>query len=191
MSKAEFLVSGATGRTGRAAIDELLRMGKRVRAYVRSDGEKAAALRARGVDIAQCMGPGGFTPWERLRALRAGMPGLIHSMGIKPWTKEPQPPALEANASSLRRYYEYLHMELTPYVAEARKYTSALGEDYQWTELRSPAAKIMAAVMFSSAILQEFPLSLLDTAARSWRRWLKIARYPLHEEFCLRQSPLR
>src|SRR6267142_918100 len=36
MSEAEFLVSGATGRTGGAAINELLRMGKRVRAYIRS-----------------------------------------------------------------------------------------------------------------------------------------------------------
>jgi hypothetical protein len=148
------------------------------------------ALLKRGVDIAQCMGPGGFTPWERLHALRAGMPGLIHSMGIKPWTKEPHAPALASNTSSLRHYYEYLHMELTPYAAEARKYAPALDEDYQWTELRSPAAKFMAAVMFSSAILQEFPLSLIDAAARSWRRWLRIARYPLHKEFCLHHSPL-
>ena len=37
MSEAELLVSGATGRTGGAAIDELLKMEKRVRAYVRAD----------------------------------------------------------------------------------------------------------------------------------------------------------
>ena len=43
MSEADFLVSGATGRTGGIAIDELLKMGKRVRAYVRSDDERAAA----------------------------------------------------------------------------------------------------------------------------------------------------
>ena len=42
MSKAEILVSGATGRTGGAAIDELLKMGKRVRAYVRSDNDRSA-----------------------------------------------------------------------------------------------------------------------------------------------------
>ena len=45
MNEADILVSGATGRTGGAAIDELLKMGKRVRAYVRSDDERAAALR--------------------------------------------------------------------------------------------------------------------------------------------------
>ena len=83
-------------------------------------------------------------------------------------------------------------MELTPYVREAKKYGAALeDEDLGWLELSSLPARTMAAIMFSSAILQEFPLSLVDTAARSWRRWLKIARYPLHEDFCLHQSPLR
>jgi uncharacterized protein YbjT (DUF2867 family) len=69
MSEAEMLVSGATGRTGGAAIDELLKMGKRVRAYVRADGEQAAALRARGVDIAV----GDFTDIDDIRAAMEGI----------------------------------------------------------------------------------------------------------------------
>lgn len=69
MSEADFLVSGATGRTGGAAVDELLKMGKRVRAYVRSDGAKAAALRARGVDIAV----GDFTDIDQIRAAMEGI----------------------------------------------------------------------------------------------------------------------
>ena len=48
MGEADLLVSGATGRTGGAAIDELLKMGKRVRAYVRSDDNRAAALKRAG-----------------------------------------------------------------------------------------------------------------------------------------------
>jgi hypothetical protein len=150
------------------------------------------ALLKRGVDIAQCMGPGGFTPWERIGALSKGLPALLHSMGVKPWTRAPKPPAIALNASSLRRYYEYLHVELTPYVQEAKKYGAALEEhDLRWLEVSSIPARLMAAATFSSPIFQEFPLSLVDAAARSWRRWLKIARYPLHEDFCLRQSPLR
>ena len=43
MNQADILVSGATGRTGGVAIDTLLEMGKRIRAYVRSDDERAAA----------------------------------------------------------------------------------------------------------------------------------------------------
>lgn len=69
MSDAEILVSGATGRTGGAAIDELLRLGKRVRAYVRSDDERAAALRARGVEIAI----GDFTDIDAIRAAMEGI----------------------------------------------------------------------------------------------------------------------
>jgi len=69
MSEAEILVSGATGRTGGAAIDELLKLGKRVRAYVRKDGEKAAGLRARGVEIAF----GDFTAIDNIRAAMEGI----------------------------------------------------------------------------------------------------------------------
>ena len=69
MSEAEILVSGATGRTGGAAIDTLLAMGKRVRAYVRLDDERAAALRKRGVDIAV----GNFTNIDDVRAAMEGI----------------------------------------------------------------------------------------------------------------------
>jgi uncharacterized protein YbjT (DUF2867 family) len=68
MSEASILVSGATGRTGGAAIDELLKMGKHVRAYVRSDDERAAALRQRGVDIAI----GDFTDIDDIRSAMEG-----------------------------------------------------------------------------------------------------------------------
>ena len=69
ISEAEILVSGATGRTGGAAIDELLKMGRGVRAYVRSDDERAAALRQRGVDIAV----GDFTDIDDIRAAMEGI----------------------------------------------------------------------------------------------------------------------
>src|ERR1700758_1614866 len=80
MSKAEILVSGATGRTGGFAIDELLRMGKRVRAYVRSDDERAAALRARGVDIAV----GDFTDIDDIRAAMEGVSSAYFLHPIAP-----------------------------------------------------------------------------------------------------------
>jgi NAD(P)H dehydrogenase (quinone) len=80
MSEAEMLVSGATGRTGGAAIDELLKMGKRVRAYVRADGEQAAALRARGVDIAV----GDFTDIDDIRAAMEGIQSAYFLHPIAP-----------------------------------------------------------------------------------------------------------
>jgi uncharacterized protein YbjT (DUF2867 family) len=46
-----YLITGATGATGGAAIEELLSRGARVRALVHRDDERASALRARGVEI--------------------------------------------------------------------------------------------------------------------------------------------
>lgn len=69
MNEPEILVSGATGRTGSIAIDELLKMNKRVRAYVRTDDDRAAALRQRGVDVAV----GDFTDIDDIRAAMEGI----------------------------------------------------------------------------------------------------------------------
>jgi uncharacterized protein YbjT (DUF2867 family) len=80
MSKAEYLVSGATGRTGGAAIDTLLEMGKQVRAYVRKDDERAAELRKRGVEIAL----GDFTDVDRIRAAMEGIKGAYFLHPISP-----------------------------------------------------------------------------------------------------------
>ncbi|MCZ3378242.1 NmrA family NAD(P)-binding protein [Rhizobium sp. AG207R] len=66
---ANTLVSGATGRTGGAAVDELLKMGRKVRAYVRSDDERAEALRGRGVEIAV----GDFTDIDHIRSAMEGV----------------------------------------------------------------------------------------------------------------------
>jgi len=77
MNAATILVSGATGRTGGAAIDELLKLGRHVRAYVRTDDERAAALRARGVDIAV----GDFTSID---AIRAAMEGVTSAYFLHP-----------------------------------------------------------------------------------------------------------
>jgi NAD(P)H dehydrogenase (quinone) len=80
MNKADILVSGATGRTGGAAIDTLLEMGKRIRAYVRSDDERAATLRQRGVDIAV----GDFTDIDHIRAAMEGISSAYFLHPIAP-----------------------------------------------------------------------------------------------------------
>jgi len=80
MSGTEILVSGATGRTGGAAIAELIKMGRSVRAYVRSDGEQAAALRQRGVEIAV----GDFTDIDAIRAAMEGIRSAYFLYPIAP-----------------------------------------------------------------------------------------------------------
>jgi NAD(P)H dehydrogenase (quinone) len=69
MSEAEILVTGATGRTGGSTVDELLKMGSRVRAYLRADDARAAALRRRGVDVAF----GDFTDINKIQAAMEGI----------------------------------------------------------------------------------------------------------------------
>jgi len=69
VSDKPILVSGAVGRTGGAAINELLKMGRRVRGYVRSNDERAVRLRARGVDIAV----GDFTDIDDIHAAMEGV----------------------------------------------------------------------------------------------------------------------
>jgi NAD(P)H dehydrogenase (quinone) len=48
----KILVTGATGRTGAMVVSELLKAGYPVRALVRREDARAAAMRARGVEIA-------------------------------------------------------------------------------------------------------------------------------------------
>jgi len=52
MTRPKILVTGATGRTGAAVVSELLKAGYPVRALVRGEDVRAAALRARGVEVA-------------------------------------------------------------------------------------------------------------------------------------------
>jgi NAD(P)H dehydrogenase (quinone) len=52
MIRPRILVTGATGRTGAAVVSELLKAGYPVRALVHREDARAAALRARGVEIA-------------------------------------------------------------------------------------------------------------------------------------------
>lgn len=52
MTKPTILVTGATGKTGGAVVDQLLAQGFPVRALVRSPGGRAEALRSAGAEIA-------------------------------------------------------------------------------------------------------------------------------------------
>jgi uncharacterized protein YbjT (DUF2867 family) len=69
MNRPKILVTGATGRTGAAVVSELLEAGYPVRAMVRRDDARAAALRAKGVDIAVAE----ITDMERVLAAMRGV----------------------------------------------------------------------------------------------------------------------
>ena len=140
----------------------------------------------RGVDIAQCFGPAGYTPRERLRRLLngQGLPAFIHSMGRKPWDKHLFPLAIWSSDESLnkrlRNYYDRIHLELSPYTSIARKYRDQIGEDTDWMDLKSIPARLLATLSVSNPTLQGFPLALLDAGVRHARRQIGIGRYRLN-----------
>jgi len=149
----------------------------------------------RGVDIAQCFGPAGYTPAERLHNLRAGdLPALIHSMGRKPWERALSPRDIwrsgEPLLRRLRKYYDYIHLELSPYTSIARNYREQLGEEATWLEVKSTPARLFATLSAGHPTLQGFPLALFDAGVRYARRLLRIGRYRLDESFNLESSPL-
>ncbi|NJN85947.1 MAG: glycosyltransferase family 77 protein [Leptolyngbyaceae cyanobacterium SL_7_1] len=151
-------------------------------------------LLQRGVDIAQCFGPSGFTPAERLRGLFKGLPPLVHAMGRKPWTKPPRPPAIwnarQPFLKALREYYDYLALELSPYLPVALPYRQAVGDEAEWMDSQTTVGRLMIAMTGGSSTLQSFPLSVVDGMTRRIRRFLKIAKSSISPEFYLQESPL-
>ena len=149
----------------------------------------------RGEDIAQCVGPSGFTPIERLRSLSTGLPPLIHAQGAKPWTKPSQPPTIlnsqKPLLKSLREYYSYVSLELAPYESVARQYQAGLEEDSTWMDIESNLGKFIVGLAGNHPILRDFSLALFDAVTRRIRRYLKIARYSVSPEFFLKESPLK
>jgi NAD(P)H dehydrogenase (quinone) len=88
MSNELYLITGATGATGRSAIDHLLSRGSRVRAFVHNDDGHAAALRASGVDVV-------FGDLLDNRAVRNALEGVSGAYFVYPVT---QPQLVDASA---------------------------------------------------------------------------------------------
>ena len=80
MNSKKYLVTGATGHTGGYAIDALLARGLAVRAFAHSDDERAAALRARGMEVAV----GDLLDIDSVRAALDGVAGAYFIYPIKP-----------------------------------------------------------------------------------------------------------
>jgi hypothetical protein len=147
----------------------------------------------RGTEIAQCCGAAGYTPAERLHSLIQNPPLFIHAIGGKPWRRacylreawQPGQPQRER----MRAYYEYLNLELSPYLAAALPYRQLLGEDASWMDLQSLPAKLLRALFAEKPALQGIPLALLEAVARRLRYWLNGDQYRFSSQFCLQSSP--
>jgi hypothetical protein len=151
-------------------------------------------LLERGTEIAQCFGPAGFTPAERLRSLLAGPPALVHAQGKKPWSKAPKPPGRRTSGDSLlsylRQYYDYLHLDFSTYTIVARRYRGSLGEDTTWIDRGSLFGRLSDLLFPGSLAIQGLPLALFDATTRHLRRIFGIMRYKIDPQFTLDRSPL-
>lgn len=149
-------------------------------------------LLRRGRDIAQCFGPSGFTPLERVQALSGEGPGFVHAMGPKPWSRPAKPPPLLGSGSlakSLRAWYEYRSLDVSPYCIEARSYGGRSDIDVSWAVPRSALGRALTAFGSRRSPWPGLPLALFDHAARRVKRVLRIGRYSSSREFTLDQRP--
>ena len=148
----------------------------------------------RGGVIAQCFGPAGYTPYERLKnVLLLKTPSLFHVMGPKPWLKENQPPSLfnkdRKFLLNLRDYYEYVSLEVSPYMIVARKYSKQINEDTSWMHSKTFAGKLLNAISLNNPNLIGLPLAIIDSLAKRLRRILGINRFSISSDHVLAESP--
>ncbi len=127
----------------------------------------------RGIEIAQCFGPSGFTVTERWRA-RKNLPALVHAMGRKPWAR-PQPVKLTP-IQRLTATWENTHLDLTPYTHAVQPYLANLDESTDWVGPLTPVGRLLARI--PSPALRELPLAVIDTSQRGLRRLLRIRQVP-------------
>jgi hypothetical protein len=129
----------------------------------------------RGVDIAQCFGASGFTIKERLRAGK-NLPLLVHAIGNKPWSRGRTPKDQTSLFKKVTSYLEFVHLELTPYVAAAQEYRELLDEDASWMSASTLIGRAMCRLCPNQPVVRELPLSAVDSAQRWVRRTLGIGR---------------
>lgn len=164
-------------------------------ALLGSEGFSAVPLviLERGKDIAQCIGAAGYTPVERIKGLFHAPPLFIHAMGGKPWMRDAY---LEASKTAgkplrqrLRAFYEYLYLELSPYVATARQYREQVDEPAEWMEIWSIPAQFLNKIFFHHPALQGLPLALIEAGGRHLRAFSGGDRRRFKSTFRLESSP--
>ncbi|HYZ80092.1 MAG TPA: hypothetical protein VE571_02425 [Solirubrobacteraceae bacterium] len=134
-------------------------------------------LLRRGLDIAQCAGPAGFTPSERLASLGGRSPALYHSVGVKPWQHGAAWRFGTTRRSRARARYEDLHLRLSPYTVVARRFAHAAGLSLDAVAPRNRIERALVRIGNRWPQLPELPLTVIDISVRRLRRLLRISRY--------------
>lgn len=149
-------------------------------------------LLRRGTDIAQCFGPAGYTPMERIRALFGGDPKFIHAMGPKPWLRKITPPAFFRRGDLVRGWrdwYQFLSLDTSPYCIAARRYRAHPELDLNWTSPRSCIGKVLSQLGGNRPAGPGLAVAIFDHGVRRLRQLFRISRYSQSPEFVLKDRP--
>jgi hypothetical protein len=111
---------------------------------------------ARGSEIIHDIS-GGYHPLDRLANIVRPMPPLVHAQSYKPW-RFPVEPALLREPG---RYYNFMHVETSPYRHVARQYRAELDEDLPWLEVRSLLGKAAVALALGNPHMSGFLQSVV------------------------------
>jgi hypothetical protein len=134
-------------------------------------------LLRRGLDIAQCAGPAGYTPRERLASLGRRSPALYHSVGVKPWEHGADWRYGTTRGARARAGYEDLHLRLSPYTVVARRFADAADVSLQALAPRNGVERALLWLGRRWPQLPELPLAVFDISVRRLRQLLRISRY--------------
>ncbi len=115
-------------------------------------------LRA-GRDVIHAGGALAYSLGERLGGLLRPIPPILHGQGIKPWVILNRSPEFQG----WFWFYRRLMQEVSPYVAETRKYRAEVGEDCGWMDWKTPLGVLGRLAGFGHHALRGLPLTAVAT----------------------------
>ena len=123
----------------------------------------------RGYDLIHSGGGRTYSLGERIKGLSYPIPPFIHSPGPKPWIAFN--PTL--NLTGFFWTFQRLLLEVSTYVALARRYRAQLGNEGRWVEYSTPVGIMLRAVGFGHHALRGLPLTFFSTILSSTKRCLR------------------
>ena len=120
----------------------------------------------RGTDLIHSGGARTYSLWERLTGLGRQIPPIIHSPGPKPWIAFGPGRDLPGLFWTVQR----LLLDVSPYMAIARRYRASLGAEGRWADYTTPVGRILRFSGFGHFALRGLPLTLVFTVVAFARR---------------------
>lgn len=114
-----------------------------------------------GVDIIHAGGALGYSLSERLRGVLRPLPTFLHATAGKPWHLLSDDPLWRH--PGFFGWYRRLLQELSPYVAESRRYRRHLGEETPWMDRATPTGIALRSIGLGHHALRGLPLTAAAT----------------------------